>query len=87
MVNHFKIHRTGDETTLSCWIYINGHKTLVEPRTGPESNIMDEIQFQALKNKSPELQVHHSKEKLPIKGECTVSIENETWITQAPLVI
>ena len=54
LVNHLKIHKTGDETTLSCWIYINGHKTLVEPGTGAESNITDEIQFQALKNKSPE---------------------------------
>ena len=27
------------------------------------------------------------KEKLPVKGECTVSIENKTRITQAPLVI
>ena len=93
LVNHLKIHRTGDQTTLSCWIYINGHKTLVVPGTGAESNITDEIQFQALKNKSPELQVYHSKlklntlkEKLPVKGESTVSIENETRITQAPLV-
>lgn len=55
---------------------------------------MDEIQFQALKNKSPELQVRQSKvklntlkEKLPVKSECMVSIENETRITQAPMVI
>ena len=63
LVNHLKIHTTGDETTLSCCIYINGHKTLVEPDTGAESNIMDEIQFPALKDKAPELQVYHSKVK------------------------
>ena len=62
MVNHLKIRRTGDETTSSCCIYINGHKTLVEPDTGAESNIMDEIQFQALKDKAPELQVYLSFE-------------------------
>ncbi|CAB3990818.1 Hypothetical predicted protein [Paramuricea clavata] len=80
--NHYaKIHRTtGDETTLSCVVYINGHKTLVEPDTGADSNIMDEIQLQELKTKSPEI-------RLPVKGECIVNIENETRITQAPLVI
>ena len=94
LVNHLKIHRTGDEKNLSCGIYINRYKTIVKPDTGAESNIMDEIQFQALKDKSPELQIHESKvklntlkEKLPVKGECMVTIENETRITQAPLVI
>jgi Arc/MetJ-type ribon-helix-helix transcriptional regulator len=94
LVNHLKIHRTGDETTLSCVVYINGHKTLVEPDTGADSNIMDEIQLQELKTKSPELQLYESKvklntlkEKLPVKGECIVTIENETRIAQAPMVI
>ncbi|CAB4037535.1 Hypothetical predicted protein [Paramuricea clavata] len=95
LVNHLKIHRTtGDETTLSCVVYINGHKTLVEPDTGADSNIMDEIQLQELKTKSPEIQLYESKvklntlkEKLPVKGECIVTIENETRITQAPMVI
>jgi hypothetical protein len=55
---------------------------------------MDEIQHQELKTKSPELKLHESKaklntlkEKLPVKGECIVTIENETSITQAPMVI
>jgi hypothetical protein len=84
LVKHLKIHRTGDETTLSCVVYINGHKTLVEPDTGADSNIMNEIQLQELKTKSPELQLYESKvklntlkEKLPVKGECIVTIENE----------
>jgi hypothetical protein len=52
---------------------------------------MDEIQLQELKTKSPELQLYESKlklntlkEKLPVKGECIVTVENETRIAQAP---
>ena len=80
LVNHLKIHRTGDENNLSCGIYINGYKTIVEPDTGAESNIMDEIQFQALKDKSPELQIHESKVKLnTLKEKLPVTRKVNVW--------
>ncbi|CAB4023900.1 Hypothetical predicted protein [Paramuricea clavata] len=51
LVNRLKIHRTtGDETTLSCVVYINGHKMLVEPDTGADSNIVDEITTSRVEN-------------------------------------
>ncbi len=97
LVNHLKIYKTSKESKKSaspCVVYINGHKTLVEPDTGADSNIMDEIQFRELKNKSTKLHLYESKiklntlkEKLPVKGECNVTIENETRQTQVPLVI
>ena len=62
LVNHLKIYKTSKETnkptSSTCIVYINGHKTIVEPNTGAESNIMDEIQLRELKAKSPELRMY-----------------------------
>ena len=78
----------------SCTVHINGIATTIEPDTGADTNIMDEGQFRNLQRKAPEIEFRRSRVKLkaliqdlPVKGECFVTIENQTRIAQAKIVI
>ena len=85
-IHHLKIHKaTSQGIQKTCTILINGIETIVEPDTGADTTIMDEYQFQKLQTEIPEMALQESTIKLkalnhdlPIMGECTVKLENQT---------
>ena len=93
-IHHLKIHKASQSIQKTCTILINGIETTVEPDTGADTNIMDEYQFRKLQTERPEMALEESKIKLkalthdlPIMGECTVKIENQTRETEATIVV
>ena len=94
-VHHLKIHKaTSQGIQKTCTILINGIETIVEPETGADTNIMDEYQFRKLQTAIPEMALQESTIKLkalnhdlPIMGECTVKLENQTRAITATIVV
>ena len=94
-IHHLKIHKaTSQGIQKTCTIFINGIETTVEPDTGADTNIMDEHQFRKLQTERPEMTLRESTIKLkalnhdlPIMGECTVKLENQTRVITAAIVV
>ena len=94
-IHHLKIHKaTSQGIQKTCTIFINGIETTVEPDTGADTNIMDEHQFRKLQTERPEMTLQESTIKLkalnhdlPIMGECTVKLENQTRVITAAIVV
>jgi len=93
-IHHLKIHKASQGIQKTCTIFINGIQTTVEPDTGTDTNIMDEYQFRKLQTERPEMALQESTIKLkalihdvPIIGECTVKIENQTREIEATIVV
>ena len=93
-IHDLKIHKVSQGIQKTCTIFINGIETTVEPDTGADTNIMDEYQFRKLQTERPEMALQESTIKLkalnhdlPIIGECTVKIENQTREIEATIVV
>ena len=69
----------------------------VEPDTGADANVMDEYQFKSLLQQVPEFketELRKTKmklkiltEELPVMGECSVTMENETRKAEATIAV
>ena len=78
----------------SCTVKINDLPMEIEPDTGSDANIMDEEQFQQLQKMRTEIRRKKSRTKLrahlqdiPVLGECSVIIKNQTRQTRTRIVI
>ena len=97
IVRHLNIHRTVKERgeKNECAILINGVKVIVEPDTGADANVMDEYQFKSLLQQIPEetellktrMKLKTLTEELPVMGECSVTMENETRKAEATIAV
>jgi hypothetical protein len=97
IVRHLNIHRTVKERgeKNECAILINGAKVIVEPDTGADANVMDEYQFKSLVQQVPEetelrktrMKLKTLTEELPVMGECSVTMENETRKAEATIAV
>ncbi|XP_028417971.1 uncharacterized protein LOC114542680 [Dendronephthya gigantea] len=97
IVKHLNIHRTAKERgeKNECAITINGMKMIVEPDTGADANVMDEYQFKSLLQQTPEetelrktkMKLKTLTEELPVMGECSVTMENETRKAEATIAV
>ena len=93
-IHHLKIHKASQSIQKTCTIFINGIVTTVEPDTRADTNIMDEYQFRKLQTERPEMALEESKielkalnHDLPIIGEFTTKIENQTRETTATIAV
>ena len=76
-------------------VYIGDVKTDIEPDSGADVNLMDEHQFKALIHRSreplnlqrSETKLYDLQRKLPVKGEFSTVIRNETCGTPAKFVV
>lgn len=66
----------------------------VAPDTGPDTNVMDEHQFNELLWATPGIKLHNTwiklktlTEDLPVTGECNITLENKTQKTQAQIEV
>ena len=97
IAHHMSIHHISQTTKPGenkCTIKINGTEVEMEPDTGADTNVMDEYQFHTLLKNNPGIELKKSKvklktlkEDLPVLGECSVLMENETRITADKLII
>ena len=67
----------------------------MEPDTGADANVMDEYQFKSLLQQVPEetelrktrMKLKTLTEELPVVGECSVTMENETRKVDATIAV
>ena len=94
-INHLKTHHTSQsDSWKTCTIQINGISTEVEPDSGSDTNIMDEIQFKSLQQQAPEITLNATNvklktltEELPVTGAATVEMSNQTHTVRAKLIV
>lgn len=63
-MNHLKTHHTSkdsDNQWKTCTIQINGVNIEVEPDSGSDTNVMDESQFEKLRQQAPEVKIKDTK--------------------------
>lgn len=63
-MNHLKTHHTSkdsDSQWKTCTIQINGVNIEVEPDSGSDTNVMDESQFEKLRQQAPEVKIRDTK--------------------------
>ena len=97
ILKHVNIHKTANVPSKSlnkCKVWIHGIETIVEPDTGADTNVMDEEQFKTLQHARPEVRLRKTTiklktltEDLPVIGEFTATIANETRCTTARIPI